>query len=290
LRPVSFERGADDGIAEALAASTPLRIRRSSLWFHGGYVAVGDHFILVGRDCVEATLTMRAERGAPAPPPDADPDAYVAALFEEELDPRRKVILVGTDRPVPQRTARSVVVDGRERLEIVNEAAGRAQPLFHIDLFLSLAGRGPSGRYRILVGSPGLADRMLGRATVDHGMDALFDDIAEQLADEGFEVVRNPLPLTYADGEREIDGQTRSVRVWYFATSNNCLVQIDEDAGNQVWLPSYGHRGWSDLAATDAENERIWQSLGFNVRTLPSFHAFAQRSGALGCITKVLER
>ena len=161
---------------------------------------------------------------------------------------------------------------------------GTAQPIFHIDMFITLAGRGASGRYRLLVGSPSDADRILGRPPQPQGMPELFDDVARTLERQGFEVLRNPLPVTSVD-----DPDARQ-RTWYFATSNNALVQIDAEAGDAVWLPTYGHGPWSELDATDAENKRIWEELGFAVQQLADFHPFAQNLGAVHCIKKYLER
>lgn len=172
----------------------------------------------------------------------------------------------------------------------MHRAVGRTAPLVHLDLFISLAGRGPSGKYRLLVGSPAAADALLDRPPVDHAVSPLFDDIAEQLRDEGFDVIRNPLPLTHGDGRRLVDGVARDVRLWYFATSNNCLVQIDAAEGDHVWLPTYGHGPWRELAATDDANRRIWAGLGFVTHQVADFHAFAQRLGALHCVTKFIER
>ena len=92
------------------------------------------------------------------------------------------------------------------------------------------------------------------------------------------------MPITYVD-----DAANRE-RMWYFATSNNCLVQIDDEIGNQVWLPTYGHDPWAELAATDDANRRIWEELGFDVHQLADFNPFAQGLGAVHCIKKYLER
>jgi hypothetical protein len=151
-------------------------------------------------------------------------------------------------------------------------------------MFISLAGRSSSGQYRVLVGSPVMADQILKRSPIEHALSEAFDDIVRGLQRQDFEVIRNPLPLTYVD-----DPATRT-RFWYFATSNNCLVQIDRRAGNHVWLPTYGHNAWSELAKTDAENARIWRRLGFSVHMLADFHPFAQNLGSVHCIKKYLER
>ncbi|KYC37592.1 hypothetical protein WA1_39680 [Scytonema hofmannii PCC 7110] len=169
--------------------------------------------------------------------------------------------------------------------EEIYTGTGEKQPIFHIDMFISLAGRSPSGKYRLLVGSPTYADQiLLGQEPVDHALGEIFDDIANTLQDVGFEVIRNPMPLTY------VDIPEIKVRTWYFATANNCLIEIDPNSGNSVWLPTYGHGDWADLAPIDAENKRIWEELGFKVYELTDFHPFAQNLGSVHCIKKYLER
>jgi hypothetical protein len=190
---------------------------------------------------------------------------------------------VGTTLPVPQETSRQIMINGELWQEVIYVGTGEAQPIFHIDMFISLAGRGRSGKYRLLVGSPRMADEILNQAPLPHAMAAIFDDMARTLSQQGFEVIRNPLPLTYLD-----DPQAK-VRMWYFATANNCLVQIDGQ-DKRVWLPTYGHGAWSNLKAIDKANKRIWRKLGFNVTELADFHPFAQNLGSVHCIKKYLER
>jgi hypothetical protein len=137
----------------------------------------------------------------------------------------------------------------------------------------------------------------LGWEPVEHDLQNEFDAIAAQLEALGFDVVRTPLPYLPADEQgpyrvRLSDGRivvVRGIRTWYYATSNNCLVQIDGD-GRDVWLPTYGHETHEELANVDAEHKRIWESLGFTVHQLGNFHPFALRLGALHCIKKYLAR
>jgi hypothetical protein len=265
LEPARFHRRDDAAIARALESEGVARPRRSSLRFHGAHVLVGDDFALVGRDCLDAS--------------GGDPEGFERALGV-------RVVFVGTELSVPKEELREV--DGR--VHVLYDDVGVAQPLSHLDMFVSLAGRGPSGAYRLLVGSPELADGILEREPSEHGMAELFDDVAASLARAGFEVIRNPLPLTYADGRRTVEGEWRDVRRWYFASANNCLVQIDDHAGNAVWLPTYGHGAWRELAATDEVNRRTWEGLGFEVHELGSCHVLAQNGGSVHCITKYLER
>lgn len=290
LTPLIFDRQQDAGTVGLVARATGAQARPSSLRFHGGYVLVGDDFVLVGRDCREATLETLEREEATTIVGEQARTERAAARFREELGSDRRVLFVGSGRRLPPDRTRPIHVNGGEVLEILPGGADSPPPLGHLDMFMTLAGRGPSGRYRVLVGSPALADDLLGRAPVDAAVSGLFDDVAAQLASEGFEVIRNPLPLTRGDGRRRIDGQLRDVRLWYFATANNCLVQLDAVEGDHVWLPTYGHGAWRELTATDAVNRQIWEGLGCTVHELGSFHAFAQRHGALRCIAKELDR
>ncbi|MGH2703640.1 MAG: hypothetical protein ACRDJ4_00650 [Actinomycetota bacterium] len=285
VEPFTFRRSGDAVLADLVADAGAVQSFQSPLYFQGGNVLVGDDFVLIGADYPALSLEL-AQSGSPpfSIPPEADPADFVRGLYRATFDPRREVAYVGTTRPVPQEERRSVTIDGQRWTEEVYVGTGAAQPIFHIDMFVTLAGRGPSGRYRLIVGSPQAADEILRRGTVRHSMPEIFDDVARRLRRGGFEVIRNPMPLTYVD-----DTETR-VRTWYFATANNCLVQIDDDAGSAVWLPTYGHGDWEDLAPIDAANRMLWERLGFTVTELADFHPFAQRLGAVHCIKKYLER
>ncbi len=289
VQPAVFRRDQDVEIAGVLAAATALRAHPSDLCFQGGHVLAGDEFVLVGRDCLDATIDDLATKWDVRAPAGVADAAFAASLFERVLGSDRRVLFVGTDLPVPEEEMRPLAGDP-ERVEIAYENTGGAQPLDHLDMFISLAGRGADGRYRLLVGSPALADEILGRPPVPQAMAALFDDVARGLDALGFAVIRNPLPVTHADGRRWIDGTPRQIRRWYFASANNCLVQIDPMAGDRVWLPTYGHEAWRELAATDAANRAIWEELGFAVHELPSCHVLAQSHGSVHCIVKELER
>lgn len=264
LAPAEFGREQDAEALAVLAVGIGARLERSPLGFHGGDVLSGDDFVLVGRTA--------------------------QALVARGLEPDRRVLAVGGDQPLPDERTRPIRADGRELVEVLPGGGHSPHPLLHLDMFVTLAGRSASGRPRALVGSLAHAEQLLGRPPMDPVLEDHLDDVATQLVDHGFEVHRNPLPLTHGDGRRELDGQVRDVRLWYLATANNCLVQVDAEGGDHVWLPTYGHGVWRELAATDAANRRLWEELGFTVHELTSFHSFAQRFGALHCIVKELAR
>jgi hypothetical protein len=178
---------------------------------------------------------------------------------------------------------RPIIVNGELWHEVLyfGNGQGTVQPLFHIDMFISLVGRDSGGAYNVLVGSPQMAADILGEPLPEGAMQDVFDDIASGLQSLGFNVHRNPLPMSYDDDDSD------KVRYWYFATGNNVLTQ---DNPRRVWIPTYGHGHWAKLAATDAENKRIWESLGYSVELLPDFHPFAANLGAAHCIQKYLAR
>ena len=152
-------------------------------------------------------------------------------------------------------------------------------------MFVSLAGRGDDGRFRVLVGDPREAARLTGEPLQPHAMAPVFDDIARGLAGRGYDVTRAPLPLVYAD---DVDARVRS---WYFATSCNVLVHAPAGERPVVFLPTYAHGPFaSTLDATDARNVEIWESLGYDVVALGDFHPFAVNLGAAHCIKKYLAR
>ncbi|HEX2149367.1 MAG TPA: hypothetical protein VHI31_04235 [Actinomycetota bacterium] len=283
LEPFTFTRAGDALIAERVAQASPFQSTQSPLYFQGGNVLVGDDFVLLGIDYLYNTLETFRTSGAVSVPAGADPFEFITGLFSRTFGDDRQFFFPGTRLPVPQQQQAQIQVGGQPWTEVRYLGTGERQPIFHIDMFLSLAGKAPNGRYRVLVGSPGEADRLLGRDPSAFAMHEIFDDIASRLTSEGFEVIRNPLPLTYVDypGDR--------VREWYFATSNNCLVEIDGDS-RRVWLPTYGHGPWEELSVTDDANRRTWEQMGFEVHLLGDFNVFTQNLGAVHCIKKYLQR
>ncbi len=294
VKPTSYNRGDDLLIADTIAESTSFEHTQANLYFQGGNLLIGDDFWFIGMDYPKRSL----EYGHVKPAPYETPYKAVTQAYRDALDNQRKVIQIGSRLPVPsfdynKKYKMNVkikknddIVKGEtwtELLYCANEP-WTVQPMFHIDMFLTLAGRDEDGKYIVLVGDPRLAAEILEEFLEPHAMADIFDDIACQLETLGFRVVRNPLPLTYYDNLDE------KVRTWYFASSNNALVQV-MDESKAVWLPTYGHRYWPELEATDKENIRIWKDeLKFIVHDLGDFHPFAVNSGAAHCVTKYLSR
>ncbi|WP_368824605.1 hypothetical protein [Kocuria cellulosilytica] len=284
VEPFSFPRYADALLADIVSNHTDMGHTQAPLYFQGGNLLIGDDFFLIGADYPANSLGYVYQAIIPAP--GESPPATVRRLYSEYLDKSRVMHYVGSTVPVPAQAVRPITVDGAEWQEIVHfgNKAGTVQPLFHIDMFITLAGRGADGRYRLLVGDPRMAAQILDVPLWPGAMQEVFDNIALHLETLGFDVHRNPLPLTHVDDPAD------RLRTWYFATGNNALTQIGSDGTKRVWLPTYGHGAWSDLARTDEANRDVWQSLGFEVTMLGDFHPFAENLGAVHCIKKYLDR
>jgi hypothetical protein len=279
IAPADFGRQDDARVLARVAADLGLPHPTSPLAFQGGNVLVADDFWLIGEDSISETV----EEGLAQDRPSA------IKAFRTWLDAGRTLHVIGTDLPLGAQESRSMDVPegapGDAWTEIVRRGSleGSRQPIFDLDTFVSLAGRGADGRHRILVGDPRMAAELMGAPLPDHAHAESFDDIARQCAALGFHVIRNPLPLVFHD-----DAPAR-VRLWYFASSNNVLTEIDGEARN-VWIPTYGSDARPALRRTDQRNLEIWRDLGFTTVALPGFDALARDLGAARCLCKSLER
>ncbi|MBW3537713.1 MAG: hypothetical protein KY395_08135 [Actinobacteria bacterium] len=284
VEPFSFPRYGDSLVADFVSNATELKKTQAPLYFQGGNVLIGDDFFLIGADYPANSLQYIG--GILTPAPGETEAELIHRLYQEYLDTGRRLLYVASTIPVPEEQVRQFRLGGQDWTEVLHlgNRPGTAQPLFHIDMFITLLGRAHGGRYRVLVGDPKVAAEILDHPLQPHAMAYVFDNIAATLARLDFEVIRNPLPLVYVDDER------RRERLWYFATSNNALVQATGDATAAVYMPTYGHGSWSSLTATDERNQQLWESLGFATHLLGDFHPFAENLGALHCIKKYLAR
>jgi hypothetical protein len=281
VEPASFNRYDDSMIADIVAAKTDLDLYHASLYFQGGNILIGDDFWLLGTDYANKSVKLGLVR-----PGDNEPLLKaIRRSYGQSLDNWRKLHLVASAIPVPHEIERQFILNGQQWTEVLygGNEAGTVQPMFHIDMFITLAGRDDNGNPIVLVGDPSEASRILGESLQPHAMALVYDNIAGNLEKQGFHVVRNPLPLVYQDDPSE------RKRYWYFATSNNALVEI-RGTEKKVWLPTYGHGPWSNLAKTDAANRQVWEDLDFQVTMLTDFHPFAFNQGAAHCINKYLAR
>jgi hypothetical protein len=283
VEPYTFPRYADGLVSDFVTNFTDLKNTQAPLYFQGGNVLVGDDFFMIGADYPAHTLQYIAA-GVLTPPAGVSATQFVHDQYQKYLDRKRRLVYVGSGVPVPVEQTRATTINGETWRETIcaGNAQNTVQPLFHIDMFVTLIGRMPGGKFGILVGDPSKAYAILGGRAPAHAMQPVFDDIAARLAAAGFDVIRNPLPLVY------MDDPAAKQRSWYFATANNALVQ--NGSTKEVWLPTYGYGDWTSLQKTDAANRAIWEGLGFTTHMLTDFHPFAENLGAVHCIKKYLAR
>jgi hypothetical protein len=319
IEPWSFPRVGDSLIADAVEEYTEIRASGAPLVFQGGNCLVGGDFWMLGTDYFADTISLLSGPRPPISiPAQADPEEFTRTLFSKYVDATRNLILVGTRRPIPLRE----YVGRREQdefyLDLGAEGAGTFQPIFHIDMFLTLVGANADGAFEVLVGSPQLGDERLG-ASSPYALAGVYDGIAAELARIGFAVTRNPLvhrpavgatlplaqlkelasrpengSLVPAVAELSAAGAADTtpiqVRAWHHVTWNNCLVENSDTFGKHVYLPTFGHGVNADLAPIDAEMVGLWEARGFTVHSLGDFNGFAERQGVVHCIKKYVTR
>jgi hypothetical protein len=307
VEPVSFLRFGDMLVAGPVAANAGFTLEQVPVYFQGGNVLVGDDFWLLGGDYFYKTLEFLNK--VIFPQGDPHPLAFVRSLFQTHLDDRR-LLVVEARTPVPAETQLLVEEHGRLLIDHVHRGNidGTVQPIFHLDMYVTLAGRDRrDGRYRILVGEPTVPRAKYAERYRAYALAPVFDELAASLQAAGgrrVKVLRNPLPLVSRSErvdvsafDRPNDAQqyrffvrlkaagqaTVVVRRWYFASSNNAIVQ-KTPAGDTVWLPTYGDDHYPELRRTDRLNRAIWRQMGYKTVMMPPMHHMAYRLGSLHCM------
>jgi hypothetical protein len=273
VEPQKFSRAGDRFVADDVKQHFGYAQLVLPRPFEGGNILVGDDFYLVGIDTVA----------------DLGPGVLTVSKAYRAMESQRRPIVVGGDNE-PLATARwHETLTAGTTWSVAGAVVpdGSRQPIFHIDMFVTLVGRpDPASKFVVMVGDPSLATAKIGGPTwpvlgKDPTRQAEFDAVAMQLADDGFEVIRVPLPLVYDDD------RSTGARQYYFASYNNAIVQRDPD---RVLLPTYGDDTWPELRDIDDEVAQLWRDRGFEVVRLPDMSAFAIAGGAANCIKNVLAR
>jgi hypothetical protein len=319
MEPWEFPRAGDALVSESVQEHVALRSGQAPLIFQGGNCLIGDRFWLLGKDYFADSVGLVERRDAPVEIPEGTtPAAFVAQLFGDYLDAGRELVVVGTDRPIPLREFYGSRADGQFYVDIAGDGAGTYQPIFHIDMFITLVGQDADGAFTVLVGSPALGDELLGTRS-PFSLADVYDSVADQLAAEGMKVLRNPLvhrpqvgPAFNVAELRLIAGQPGNaplldavtdllalgaketslarIRTWHHVTWNNCLVENSKAVGRHVYMPTFGHLPNEDLEPVDQAMKELWERQGFTVHMLADFNAFARRQGVVHCIKKYLRR
>jgi hypothetical protein len=273
LEPIEFPRADDSSLLPDICAATGLIRVRSPLFFQGGNVVCTETTVIVGRDDRDALARIVPDIG----------EDEITAAYAHTLGGDRELLFVGTVNPLFAETVHPLEHGGEDWSEraYVGSPKDTHQPVFHIDMFITPMGRDRNGQETVAVGDPALARRLAPDLPLRDELDCAFDAIAADLSAAGIKVIRTPLPWIPVD-----DPELRR-RTWYFASSNNAIV---EPTTRQVWLPSYGSNRWASLVATDAANRTAWEQQGYRVTMLPDAHALAASHGGPNCLVKCLAR
>jgi hypothetical protein len=170
--------------------------------------------------------------------------------------------------------------------QVVVVAPGVPQALFHLDLYVTLAGVDPrGGKPRALVGSERRVRSLLGESTTASEIDHRLDATAAFLGEIGYRVERLPL----------LSFNTTDLPDPACYSFNNCLVEMwegpDRALMQRVTLPIYSAIAGGRLEVLEADASTTWASLGFDVvRAEGAFGRLAELYGSARCMTKVLER
>ncbi|MFN3195268.1 MAG: hypothetical protein ACE364_04895 [Chlorobiota bacterium] len=318
MEPFEFKRSGDALIADYISHATDIKSSQAPVYFQGGNILIGDDFYFIGKDYPLKTLKLGSVNLTSE---ERKNIKNARKLYNTYLDNKRRLVFPGTAKANHDTGLQLSKINNEYFLEVHGRGVGKFQPIFHIDMFISLLGRDEENKYTVLVGDPKLASDIINENSEieyllsSNALVLKFKEVAEQLENEGFKVVRNPLPYIYMDsveddkwgyerlyyefGEKttneiykwmqEQGMDTINVREWYFATSNNVLTEITETS-KTVWIPTYGYGDWQVLKHTDKLNKEIWENYGFNVVQLDDFNPFSYRLGAAHCISKYIDR
>jgi hypothetical protein len=295
MEPWTFLRSGDALIADAVEEHTDIAASAAPLVFQGGNCLVGDDFWMMGADYFADTLLLLSGQRPPVGvPPGEDRREFGRSLYSTYLDATRDLILVGTPKPIPLREWVAEHRDGTFLLHDAANGAGTYQPIFHIDMLVTLIGRNDAGAFEVLVGDPRLADERLG-TQAPFALPEVYDALARDFEARGFAVSRNPLVHRETAGETIPLGELRrlapesmllaldelakagatadtpvELRSWHHITWNNCLVENSEQAGKHVYLPTFGHGDNADLAPLDRVCRRCGSSVGSKFSRSPT--------------------
>ena len=296
MLPAHDKRASDAVVVEQMATALGCRIIRAAFDFEGGNVLVGTNVVLVGADNVDSMTSH-----------------YLADLGE-----RRTLMSLGTLDRMPGREVRLIGSGEDLTVEERYGYVGVHQPLFHLDAFITLAGKTMSGRDRVLVGDTTMASMAAEPGSLppcDQTVSDQLDQIAEQLSKtDGLAVIRNPLSIvpvvdkglrawsqtTLARTFRNVDGiedvllrldrlgrRTVAVRRWRAATQNGAVV-FSGTGRRRVLLPTFAHGRFAYLAQSELLTRQIWTRMGFEVFELSDCTPLAAEHGSPHCMFKLL--
>ena len=150
IEPHVFLRYGDSLIADYVSNSIGnLLDTQAPLYFQGGNLLVGDDFFFIGSDYPAESLKYIQDVLIPSP--GESRKNFIRRLYNEYLDVKRRVIYIGSNLPVPSEKEHEIFINGENWTEILyyGNNEGTMQPLFHIDMFITLVGRNDNGKFQV---------------------------------------------------------------------------------------------------------------------------------------------
>lgn len=255
-------------LGKALASQSDLVLKPTHLYLQGGNILQGQDFILVGEDAVAENMNAH-QMGR-----------ETVLLQLKELFGVGQVVVVG---------------DGRRYVRKPHFFQGDRQPVFHLDMYMSLGGRVKEGGKekelvfvgeQKLVGRPGRGEEKPLRMIAE-GLDAAADQLrGAQLGGRSVKVARMPLPMLLRSSD------PLGLRRSSYASLNNCLMERAA-RGKRVLLPRYVLGRGQNKAIQDWINEglAIYKREGFETVAVDGpWGNFTRLGGSLHCMVKVLAR
>lgn len=271
--------------------------------WEGGNILVADDFALVGKNTLATNwrntlLRMTDEQRS-------DPQYLETAFEEMKQDMERQLGL------------QEVIWVGYPsvRRDLMNARQFCYQPLFHIDLFLTLAAKGLDGTETLFIGDPGLAWKILKAAGLQDqirppGLTWEGDQLTAQMISHS--INRDMMDffgdynLTSTSRQFNTISLPMLIEQGVVYSWNNCLIEIAHET-SRAYVPNYiiADAGSRALAASELGRNRKMEVLQQAVKEIMLTHGireviwtghglfmqhFAQRKGSLHCLTKVLRR
>ena len=273
---------------------------KKECWFNldGGNILTDKKFIMIGGDPYYKMLNFFKNHF-----PESDPKELMSQHLNEILNggispkkaQEKRVIFVGNrDTSVCDKKANANsknnytyestlgVYNPHLWIQTNTKIENLPSKFIHLDMLLSLTGEQHKNKPVVILAKPVALHPI--NAVEANTLECLLTSIAIRLEnEEGFKVLRNPVPLINNDPR---------FRSFYVGFYNNCLVERISSTKKTVWLPIYGFRKWeADLAVFDQMNQQIWRRLGYCVKNLETnFHTYSSKRGSIHCLSKELSR
>lgn len=279
MYPRQFNTFGDYFAASEISAQTGMLTRTAPFSFNAGNQLAGNGFMVMGADA--KALALNSMLG------DVEADSLPGFDVLPDIDSLFKLVY-GVDH---------IIWIGDTSLGAPNPAKstlefGQHQPVYHLDLFLTLAGTvsKTDDRERVFVGIPEVVnpDQLDYDILEVEAMQSQIRAVVRQLENASFDgrkflVDSIPLPLVinnYGDSKKVVGS---------LLSFNNCQIEVMPDK-KKLYLPSY--HGKARLNHLANEVHGFFEQKGFEVQEVNGHfgRTSALDNASLHCVMKVLSR